>query len=170
MERDVLRRHAQLAPSAFSEGSRLFTEFKGALFENYVLQTLRMQFEVLPRYWAMDNPHREVDFLIQHENSIVPVEVTSSESVKSASFRKYREKYADKTTIAIRISQKTLRLDGGLLNIPHYLAGETRRLLELIDQEDSRQCPRQAWNGESLPCSKSLRQGVEDVLHPVFFV
>ena len=41
----LLRRLAQLAPTAFGEGNRLFTEFKGALTENFVLQTLITQFE-----------------------------------------------------------------------------------------------------------------------------
>lgn len=66
----LLRRLAQLAPTAFGEGNRLFTEFKGALTENYVLQTLIMQFEVVPRYWTQTNPPYEVDFLIQRENDI----------------------------------------------------------------------------------------------------
>lgn len=52
----LLRCLAQLAPTAFGEGNRLFTEFKGALTENFVLQTLLMQFEVVPRYWTQNNP------------------------------------------------------------------------------------------------------------------
>ena len=63
----LLRRLSLLDPSAFAEGSRLFTEFKGALTENYVFQALRNQFEALPRYWAMNNPKYEVVFLIQEE-------------------------------------------------------------------------------------------------------
>ena len=73
----LLRRLAQLAPTAFGEGNRLFTEFKGALTENFVLQTLITQFEVTPRYWMQTNPPYEVDFLIQRENDIFPVEVKS---------------------------------------------------------------------------------------------
>ena len=71
----LLRRLAQLAPTAFSEGNRLFTEFKGALTENYVLQTLLTQYEVVPRYWSQNNPSYEVDFLVQRENDIFPIEV-----------------------------------------------------------------------------------------------
>lgn len=73
----LFRRLAQLAPTAFGEGNRLFTEFKGALTENFVLQTLVTQFEVVPRYWTQINPPYEVDFLIQRENDIFPVEVKS---------------------------------------------------------------------------------------------
>ncbi|WP_083798258.1 hypothetical protein [uncultured Pyramidobacter sp.] len=47
---------AHLSRAAFGEGNRLFTEFKGALTENFVLQTLVTQFEVVPRYWSQDNP------------------------------------------------------------------------------------------------------------------
>lgn len=66
------RRLAQLVSTAFGEGNRLFTEFKGALTENFVLQTLITQFEVRPRYWTQRNPPHEVDSLIPRENDISP--------------------------------------------------------------------------------------------------
>lgn len=47
-----LRRLVHLTPPTFGEGKRLFTEFKGALTENIVLQTLITQFEVVPKYWS----------------------------------------------------------------------------------------------------------------------
>ena len=52
----LLRRLAQLTPTAFGEGNRLFTEFKGALTENFVLQSLLNQFVVTPSYWSQNNP------------------------------------------------------------------------------------------------------------------
>ena len=59
----LLRRLAQLAPTGpLVKATRLFTEFKGALTENFVLQTLITQFEVIPRYWSQSNPPYEVDF------------------------------------------------------------------------------------------------------------
>ena len=48
----LLRRQARLAPTAFGEGNRLFTEFKGSLTENFVLQSFLTQFEGMPRYWS----------------------------------------------------------------------------------------------------------------------
>ena len=75
MDVGLLRRLAQLAPTAFGEGNRLFTEFKDALTENYVLQTLITQFEIMPRYWSQNNPPYQVDFLIQRENEIFPIDV-----------------------------------------------------------------------------------------------
>jgi predicted AAA+ superfamily ATPase len=127
----LLRRHAHLAPSALAEGSRLFTEFKGALTENYILQAVRKQFEVTPRYWAMDKPRYEVDFLIQRENDILPVEVKSGSNVRSTSLKRYSEKFPDETKLRVRFSTENLCLDGNLLNIPLYLADYTDKLIEL---------------------------------------
>lgn len=118
----LLRRLSLLAPTAFGEGNRLFVEFKGALSENYVLQALRNQFEAVPRYWSMDNPRYEVDFLIQRENGILPVEVKSETNVESRSLRKFKEKYGEKVKLRVRFSLGNLRLDGDLLNIPLFMA------------------------------------------------
>ncbi len=118
----LLRRLSLLAPSAFSEGNRLFVEFKGALSENYILQALMNQFEAAPRYWAMDNPHYEVDYLIQRENDIFPVEVKSEGNVESKSLKKFAEKYGDRIKLRVRFSMQNLKLDGDVLNIPLFMA------------------------------------------------
>lgn len=131
----LLRRLSLLAPSAFGEGNRLFAEFKGALSENYVLQALQNQFEAMPRYWTMDNPRYEVDFLIQRENDILPVEVKSESNVESRSLKKYKEKYGDKVKLRIRFSLNNLRLDDDLLNIPLFMADYADRLIGMaLDQ------------------------------------
>lgn len=125
----LLRSLSQLAPSAFGEGNRLFTEFKGALTENYVLQTLVTQFEVEPRYWSQTNPPYEVDFLIQRENDIFPVEVKAETNTKSRSLKKYKELFADQVKLRIRFSLDNLKLDGDVLNIPLFMADHTDRLI-----------------------------------------
>lgn len=125
----LLRRLAQLAPTAFGEGNRLFTEFKGALTENYVLQTLMTQLEVLPRYWSQTNPPYEVDFLIQWENEIFPVEVKSESNTTSKSLRKFKELFPDEVKLRIRFSLHNLKLDGDVLNIPLFMADHTDRLI-----------------------------------------
>lgn len=127
----LLRRLAQLAPTAFGEGNRLFTEFKGALTENYVLQTLMNQFEVMPRYWSQNNPPYEVDFLIQRNNDIIPVEVKSEDNVKSRSLKKYKELFGNEVDLRIRFSLGNLKLDDDLLNIPLFMADHTDRLIGL---------------------------------------
>ena len=127
----LLRRLAQLAPTAFGEGNRLFTEFKGALTENFVLQTLITQFEVTPRYWSQSNPPYEVDFLIQRENDIIPVEVKAEANTTSRSLRKFKELFADRVKLRVRFSLDNLKLDGDVLNIPLFMADEADRLIGL---------------------------------------
>ena len=127
----LLRRLAQLAPTAFGEGNRLFTEFKGSLSENYVLESLKNQLEVTPRYWSQNNPPYEVDFIIQRENDIIPVEVKSADNVESKSLRNYKKKFGDKIKLRVRFSLDNLKLDGDLLNIPLFMADEADRLMGL---------------------------------------
>ncbi|RFD75615.1 ATPase [Gardnerella vaginalis] len=133
----LLRRLAQLAPTAFSEGNRLFTEFKGALTENYVLQALLTQFEVMPRYWSQTNPPYEVDFLIQRENDIFPVEVKSEANINSRSLKKFKELFSNQTKLRIRFSLNNLKLDDDMLNIPLFMADYTDKLIELALKENN---------------------------------
>ena len=131
MDVGLLRRLAQLAPTAFGEGNRLFTEYKGALTENYVLQTLITQFEVLPRYWSQNNPPYEVDFLIQRDNDIFPVEVKSEANLASKSLRKFKELFSDNVKLRVRFSLDNLKLDDDVLNIPLFMADQADRLIGL---------------------------------------
>ncbi len=131
----LLRRLAQLSPSAFGEGNRLFTEFKGALAENFVLQSLLTQFEAAPRYWSQNNPPYEVDFLLQRGNDIFPVEVKSESNTTSKSLRKFKELFGEQVKLRIRFSLNNLKLDGDVLNIPLFLADQTDRLIGLALQQ-----------------------------------
>lgn len=127
-----------MAPTAFGEGNRLFTEFKGALTENYVLQTLLTQFEVTPRYWSQNNPPYEVDFLIQHDNDIFPVEVKADANVNSRSLRKFKEIFGEEVKLRIRFSLDNLKLDDDVLNIPLFMADHTTKLIEMALKKQGR--------------------------------
>ena len=129
----LLRLQTMLDPIIFKEGNRLFTEFKGALSENYVLQSLKTQFEGTPSYWTSD-AIAEVDFLIQYQDKIIPVEVKSSENIRSKSLAYYANKYAP--SLKIRYSLKNLEYNNGLLNIPIFLADHTKRFVDLILKEE----------------------------------
>lgn len=124
----LLRRLSLLDPVAIKEGNRLFTEFKGALSENFVLQSLARQFETTPRYWTSGNK-AEIDFLIQHENTIIPVEVKSDLSIKGRSLTLYYKEFQPE--IRIRYSLRNLKQDEGLLNIPLFMADYTKKLIDL---------------------------------------
>lgn len=124
----LLRRLSLLDPIAIREGNRLFTEFKGALTENFVLQHLIRNFEVQPRYWT-SGAQAEVDFIIQLKNEVIPIEVKSDENVRSRSLSVYNSLY--EPDVRIRFSLKNLKKDEGLLNIPLFLVDYTEKLLDL---------------------------------------
>ncbi len=125
----LLRRHSHLAASAFAENNRLFTEFKGALTENFVFQNLVRSYEVQPRYWA-EAPY-EVDFIVQKENNIIPIEAKAGTNVKAASIKKYAKDYEENTPIIVRLSLKNLSLDGNVLNIPLFMIDELDRFIDI---------------------------------------
>jgi hypothetical protein len=79
----------------------------------------------------MNNPRYEVDFLIQRENDIFPVEVKSESNVESRSLQKFKEKYGDNVKLRIRFSLNNLRLDNDFLNIPSFLADYVDKLIGL---------------------------------------
>jgi predicted AAA+ superfamily ATPase len=124
----LLRRLALLDPVSFNEGNRLFSEFKGALSENYILQSLVTQYEALPRYWSSGST-AEVDFTIQRGNDILPIEVKSDENVRGKSLTLYNQKYAPR--IRVRFSLKNLKKDDNLINIPAFLADHLEKLIDL---------------------------------------
>lgn len=125
----ILRKMARLHPMAYAEGNRLFTEFKGALSENYILQSLLAQLEEAPAYWTSGNM-AEVDFLIQFENEVIPIEVKSDENVKSRSLAVYHQKYQPR--LRIRYSLRNLQYRDGLLNLPLFMADYSKEFIERI--------------------------------------
>ena len=124
----LLRRLALLDPVSFGEGNRLFLEFKGALSENYILQSLVTQYEGLPRYWS-SGATAEVDFTIQRGNDIIPIEVKSDENTRGKSFSLYNQKYAP--LIRVRFSLRNLKKDNNLINVPMFLADHLDKFIGL---------------------------------------
>jgi predicted AAA+ superfamily ATPase len=100
-------------------------QFKGPLTENYVLQQLRGQFEVEPRYYA--DKIGEIDFVLQNGTEIIPVEAKGGEDKSAPSFKNYIVEHQPKH--AIRFSKRGYLKNGMITNIPLYLAGKTRDLL-----------------------------------------
>ena len=100
-------------------------QFKGPLTENYVLQQLRGQFDVMPRYFSSRNG--EIDFVLQYGMDIIPVETKGGEDKSALTFKKY---VADNhPQYAVRFSKMGYRKDGNITNIPLYLVGKTKELL-----------------------------------------
>ncbi len=123
----LLRKMTDLNSKVVVEGDKLFQEFKGALTENYVLQTLIAN-GLNPYYFTFDNRY-EIDFMIQYNNEIIPIEVKSSENRNNASLKAYQEKYNPK--IRIRLSMRNLNKDDNLINIPLFMIEYMSKLIEL---------------------------------------
>lgn len=100
-------------------------QFKGPLTENYVLQQLRGQFEVEPRYYSDKNG--EIDFVVQSGMEIIPIEAKDGEDKSAPTFKKYIAEHKPK--YAFRFSKRGYRKDGGFTNLPLYLARKTKELL-----------------------------------------
>lgn len=94
-------------------------DFKGPLVENYVLQQLFGRTEGPARYYS-ERADREIDFVVQLGDQVVPIEVKAGRDKKGATFKSYvKEK---KPPLAVRFSRRNLRKDGGFANVPLYLA------------------------------------------------
>lgn len=100
-------------------------QFKGPLAENYVLQQLRGQFEVEPRYFSDKN--NEINFVLQYGTEIIPVEAKGGEDKSAPSFKKYIANQQPEH--ALRFSKRSYRKDGYITNLPLYLARKTKELL-----------------------------------------
>ncbi len=124
----LLRRMAQLPSEVLWTENPLYVEFKGAMAENMVLQSLVSQFEVMPRYWTSEAT-AEVDFLLQNEAAIIPVEVKSGTRLGGKSLGLYITRFG--VTTALRFSANNLKRNGAVLNIPRPLADWTSRILTL---------------------------------------
>lgn len=75
------------------------------------------------------NPPYEVDFLIQRENDIFPVEVKSEANTNSRSLKKFKELFPNQVKLRIRFSLDNLKLDNDLLNVPLFMADKTDKLI-----------------------------------------
>jgi uncharacterized protein len=113
----LLAAMAQLPPSILLEDNRLFTEFKGVFSEQYALQQLVSEGVPL-YYWKPENGEAEVDLLMPLNGKIVPLEVKSSENVRSRSLSVYSKTYNPE--VCVRTSLLTYRHQEWMENIPLY--------------------------------------------------
>jgi len=106
---------AHLPAAALLDGSRLFTEFKGALTEQYVCQQLSCQ-GFVPSYWSSDTGRAEVDFAVECEGMPVPIEVKAAENLQAKSLKVARDRFGLERSV--RTSLSGYRDEGWLVNVP----------------------------------------------------
>lgn len=124
----LLRRLAKLPSSIIVSPTANYTEFKGAMAENAILQSLMpiLRREV-PFYWSPDS-RAEIEFVIQWNDEIIPIEVKAENCVSGRSLSVYKEKYAPKHRI--RFSFLNLQYNCGMLSCPSPMADWLPSLLE----------------------------------------
>lgn len=112
----LLRRMSNLDSSIILKENKLLEEFKGAFTENYVANVLNYLFDEAPNYYTFDR--NEIDFVIQKNNKIIPIEVKSDKNTNHNSLTKYNTK--NDNEISLRFSLNNLSKDGKIVNIPLY--------------------------------------------------
>lgn len=115
------------------EGNRLFTEFKGALTEQFILQQLLSELNYKPFYWSEERSTGEIDFLIQSSNNFYPIEVKAEENLQSKSLKNFHAKYAPQ--ISVRTSLAHFKKENWLVNIPLYAIREVEAILTEISED-----------------------------------
>lgn len=108
------------------EGNAIFTEFKGALTEQYVFQQLNSTNDYVIYYWSAERSSAEIDFIVQYNSLIVPIEVKAEENLQAKSLKVYAEKFSPK--IAVRTSMSDFRKQDWLTNLPLYAISELKNV------------------------------------------
>lgn len=114
----LLTAMAKLPLQTILNNNAIFEEFKGSLTENFVFQQLHLQKNTDIYYWTNENSTAEVDFIIQNDNEIIPIEVKSGINLKSKSFKFFCSKYSPQN--AIRTSLSDYKEEEWMTNIPLY--------------------------------------------------
>ena len=113
----LLNAMAQISSKILLEKNSILTEFKGALTEQFVAQQLNIKHNIY--YWSAQNATAEIDFLLQKENDVIPIEVKAEENLKSKSLKVFVDKYSPKQ--AIRFSMNNHRIQDWMVNLPLYV-------------------------------------------------
>lgn len=108
------------------EGNDLFSEFKGALTEQYVCQQLKTIHDLNIYYYTNERGSCEIDFVIDTGEQIIPVEVKAEVNLKAKSLKTYVEKF--KPEIAVRTSMTDYKQESWLTNLPLYAIGSISTL------------------------------------------
>lgn len=99
-------------------GNMLFSDFKGALTEQFVLQQMKTNQSLSIYYWSADNSRGEIDFLVQQEEKVIPIEVKAEENLQAKSLRMFVER--NPGLKGCRFSMSPYREQDWLVNYPLY--------------------------------------------------
>lgn len=106
-------------------GDNVFTEFKGAFTEQFVLQQLIAMGES-PYYWSNDRTTAEIDFVVQTDDAVIPVEVKAEKNVRARSLKTYIDAHPDHHLKGLRFSMKGYADQGWMVNVPLFAINEVK--------------------------------------------
>lgn len=115
-----------LKQKALLEKNEMFTEFKGALTEQYVLQQLIAKDNLSIYYYTNERSTAEIDFVIDNGEEILPVEVKASINLKSKSLKCFREKFGLEKTV--RTAMTDFKTENRVVNLPLYAISEINNI------------------------------------------
>lgn len=107
-----------VSPVAVISGNQVFTEARGAMTEQFVMQQIIAETGKQPYYFSAQNSRMEIDFIIQSSNGIIPIEVKAEENLRAKSLRVFCEKYPHE--YAVRFSMSDYREQDWMINVPLY--------------------------------------------------
>ena len=111
------------------KGNAIFTEFKGALTEQYVCQQIAAELETEAYYWSAENSSGEVDFILQHSGRVIPLEVKAEENLMAKSLKFFVAN--NSLPFGVRTSMSDFRQQEKLINLPLYAISQ---LWEVCDE------------------------------------
>lgn len=107
---------SETPPEQILIGDNVFEEYKGAFTENYVLQQLKSLPRTFVYYYSNDNSTLEIDFVVQHEAHVIPIEVKAEENLRAKSLRQF---VTDNLGLhGVRFSMSDYREQDWLTNVP----------------------------------------------------
>lgn len=118
---------AGLSLHSLLDGNNLFTEFKGALSEQYVCQQLSGADSLSLYYYTNDRGSCEIDFVIDTGELIVPLEVKAETNLRAKSLKSYRDKFSP--PLSLRASMSDFKKQEGLINIPLYAIEQAGKII-----------------------------------------
>ena len=98
---------SDLPQQALIKGNELFSHFKGAFTEQYVLGEL-VASGVSPSYWSTDEGMAEIEFVIQGATSVYPVEVKAEKNLQAKSLKSYRDRFSPAKCLRTSLSERNV--------------------------------------------------------------
>lgn len=112
------------------EKTQIFEEFKGAIAEQYVYQQLRsLNYDMPIYYWSNDTSRSEIDFVVQLDGYIIPIEVKAEKNLKAKSLKNFIQEYKSEKSVRTSLADYKLN-DNNLYDIPLYAIGNIESIIE----------------------------------------